>query len=101
MEENNKLKMIKTILNNMKEDHIGESAAQCAYYVILSFIPFTILLLTLIQYTNVEPQQLFDIISNIIPSYMNERVFRSNKRGIFKIHRNCAYIINLYAICIR
>ena len=35
MEENNKLKMIKTILNNMKED---------------------------------------DIISNIIPSYMNERV---------------------------
>ncbi|MGN1302037.1 MAG: YihY/virulence factor BrkB family protein, partial [Clostridia bacterium] len=74
MEENNKLKMIKTILNNMKEDHIGESAAQCAYYVILSFIPFTILLLTLIQYTNVEPQQLFDIISNIIPSYMNERV---------------------------
>ena len=66
MEENNKLKMIKTILNNMKEDHIGESAAQCAYYVILSFIPFTILLLTLIQYTNVEPQQLFDIISNII-----------------------------------
>lgn len=74
MEENNKLKMIKTILNNMKEDHIGESAVQCAYYVILSFIPFTILLLTLIQYTNVEPQQLFDIISNIIPSYMNERV---------------------------
>lgn len=74
MEENNKLKMIKTILNNMKEDHIGELAAQCAYYVILSFIPFTILLLTLIQYTNVEPQQLFDIISNIIPSYMNERV---------------------------
>ena len=69
MEENNKLKMIKTILNNMKEDHIGESAAQCAYYVILSFIPFTILLLTLIQYTNVEPQQLFDIISNIIPFY--------------------------------
>ena len=67
MEENNKLKMIKTILNNMKEDHIGESAAQCAYYVILSFIPFTILLLTIIQYTNVEPQQLFDIISNIIP----------------------------------
>ena len=62
MEENNKLKMIKTILNNMKEDHIGESVAQCAYYVILSFIPFTILLLTLIQYTNVEPQQLMLIM---------------------------------------
>ena len=31
MEENNKLKMIKTILNNMKEDHIEESAAQKEY----------------------------------------------------------------------
>lgn len=74
MEENNKLKMIKTISKNIIEDHIGESAAQCAYYVILSFIPFTILLLSLIQYTNIEPQQLFDTISNIIPSYMNETV---------------------------
>jgi membrane protein len=65
---------LKTILNNMEEDHVGESAAQCAYYVILSFIPFIILLLTLIQYINIEPQQLIDIISNIIPANMNEMV---------------------------
>ena len=35
---------------NMKRDHISESAAQCSYYTILSFIPFLILLITLIQY---------------------------------------------------
>ena len=40
----------------------------------LSFIPFIILLLTLIQYTNIEQQQLFDIIAKIIPSNMNEMV---------------------------
>ena len=62
------------LLKNIKEDRVSESSAQCAYYVILSFIPFVILLLTLIQYTNIEPQQLFDIISSIIPDNMKEIV---------------------------
>lgn len=65
---------IKKVLNNMEKDHISESSAQCAYYVILSFVPFVILLLTLIQYTSVEPQQLFNVISEVIPSYMSEMV---------------------------
>lgn len=69
-----KLSSIQIILNNMREDHISEYSAQCAYYVILSFIPFIILLITLIQYTSIEQQQLFDIISNLIPSSMREMV---------------------------
>ena len=59
---------------NMKRDHISESAAQCSYYTILSFIPFLILLITLIQYTGIAPQTLFDAISKIIPSSMSEMV---------------------------
>lgn len=69
-----KLSSIQTILDNMGKDHINEFSAQCAYYVILSFIPFIILLLTLIQYTNIEQQQLFDIMSKLIPSSMSEMV---------------------------
>ena len=67
MKIKSKISSIQTILDNMGKDHISEFSAQCAYYVILSFIPFVILLLTLIQYTNIEQQQLFDIISKIIP----------------------------------
>ena len=66
----NKLKQkyekIKELSETMKRDHISESAAQCAYYTILSFIPFVILLITLIQYTGIAPQTLFDAISKII-----------------------------------
>lgn len=69
-----KLPIVQKLLNNMEKDHISESSAQCAYYVILSFIPFIILLLTLIQYTNIQPQQLFDIISKMIPENMSEMV---------------------------
>lgn len=67
-------KMCEKILKNIEKDHINASAAQCAYYVILSFIPFVILLLTLIQYTSIQPNQLFNIISKVIPDNMNEIV---------------------------
>lgn len=69
-----KLVLIKKILSNIRKDHISEFSAQCAYYVILSFIPFVILLLTLIQYTNIEQQQLLNIMSELIPANMNEIV---------------------------
>lgn len=68
------LNRFKIVLDNMKYDHISESSAECAYYVILSFIPFIILLLTLIQYTSIESNQLFEALSNIIPDNMNEMV---------------------------
>lgn len=68
------LSSIKPMLDNIEKDHVNELSAQCSYYVILSFIPFVILLLTLIQYTNVQQEQLFEIISKFIPSSMNEMV---------------------------
>lgn len=67
-------KLIKELSANMIKDHISESSAQCSYYTILSFIPFIILLITMIQYTGIAPQTLFDAISKIIPSSMSEMV---------------------------
>ncbi len=69
-----KYQKFQELTENMKRDHISESAAQCAYYTILSFIPFVILLITLIQYTGIAPQTLFDAISKVIPSSMSEMV---------------------------
>ena len=74
MEYKNKKISLKAILNNIKEDRVSEFSAQCAYYIILSFIPFIILLLTLIQYTNIQQEQLFYIISKIVPINMSEIV---------------------------
>ena len=69
-----KYEILKKLSENMSKDHISESAAQCSYYTILSFIPFLILLITLIQYTGIEPQTLFNVISKIVPSSMSEMV---------------------------
>lgn len=69
-----KMQIIKKIWANMSENHISEFSAQCSYYTILSFIPFIILLITLIQYINIDQQTLFDVIAKVIPSSMNEFV---------------------------
>lgn len=69
-----KYKTIQKLFANMKKDHVSECSAECSYYTILSFIPFVILVLTLIQYTNIAPQTLFEAISKLIPSSMNEMV---------------------------
>lgn len=69
-----KYKMIENICANIDFDNVSAFSAQCSYYTILSFIPFTILLITLIQYTNIEQQTLFDVITRIVPSSMNEFV---------------------------
>lgn len=74
MDIKSKISSGKIILKNIEKDNISASSAQCAYYIILSFIPFIILLLTLIQYTNIQPEQLFNIISKMIPSTMQELV---------------------------
>ena len=65
-------KIIEKLFKNMGEDLVSEYSAQCSYYTILSFIPFIILVLTMIQYTGVGPQALFNAISKIIPSSMKE-----------------------------
>lgn len=65
---------INFFLENIKKNNISEFAAQGAYYIILSFIPFLILLLTLIQYIGIDKQNLYFIIKTIIPNTMNETI---------------------------
>lgn len=64
--------LIKNILYHQKEDDISGLSAQCAYYTILSFVPLLILIMTLIQYTNIEPKALLNMVSKAIPSNMHQ-----------------------------
>lgn len=68
------IEKIEKICINIENDNISAYSAQCAYYTILSFIPFIILLITLIQYTSIDQITLINAISKIIPSSMNEFV---------------------------
>lgn len=65
---------LKNLSANISFRNISTFSAQCSYYTILSFIPFIILLLTLIQYTGLNQETLFILISKLVPSNMTEFV---------------------------
>lgn len=63
---------IKKFCTNLSKHNVSEYTAQCAYYTILSFIPFVMLIVTLIQYSSISKETLFDILHTVIPDTMSE-----------------------------
>ena len=68
------IKWISDFLKKLNTDHVAEYTAQCAYYTFLSFIPFIILLLSLVKYVNIEKETLVYIFESILPSIMKNSV---------------------------
>lgn len=63
-------KLIKDVLgfmNRMNEDNVGAFAAQAAFFILLSFIPILLLLMTLIQYTRISREMAVDSLMHIVP----------------------------------
>lgn len=54
-------------LGRLREDHVGAYAAQSAYFILLSIIPFLLLLMTLVQYTPLTQTELVKAILRIVP----------------------------------
>ncbi|MDD3277392.1 MAG: YihY/virulence factor BrkB family protein [Lachnospiraceae bacterium] len=55
-------------LKRMDDDKVGAFASQAAFFILLSVIPFLLLLLTLIQYLPVEQDSVRNVLLQIIPS---------------------------------
>lgn len=69
-----KFKYIGVFVRKLNEDHVGEYAAQCAYFTFLSFIPFIILLLSLIKYMNIDNNTLVYVLEAILPTMTKNSV---------------------------
>lgn len=68
------IKIIKLFLNRMNEDHVGAFAAWAAYFIMLSFIPFIMLLFSLVQYTPVTKSNIYTLVTSILPSVIDPMV---------------------------
>ena len=68
---NKVIKLIRGFLRAMQEDHVGAYAAQSAYFIMLSFIPFIILLLTLLRYTTLTQSDLYSAAQMVLPDSMD------------------------------
>lgn len=64
------IEIIQTIMgfmNRVFKDHVSAYAAQAAYFIILSFIPFVMFLLTIMRYTPLTQDVLNQVILEICP----------------------------------
>lgn len=61
-------KYIANFVGRIMDDHVGAYAAQSAYFVMLSFIPVLLLILTMARYLPFSQQDLTDGIINAVPS---------------------------------
>lgn len=55
-------------IKKLNKDHVGAYAAQAAYYIMLSSIPFLMLLLSLIKYTPVSQANLMQFMADLFPT---------------------------------
>ncbi|WP_099468301.1 YihY/virulence factor BrkB family protein [Konateibacter massiliensis] len=86
--------LVRDFLRKLKEDHINAYAAQTAYFLILSFIPFIMLLLTLIRYTPVTKADLLTTAVDILPSSIDPMVISI----VDEVYNKSGAIISISAI---
>lgn len=64
-------KLIRSLLRKIRDDFVSAFSAQAAFFIILSFFPFVMFLLTLVQYVTITESSLLTIFTNIVPSKAN------------------------------
>ncbi|MCI8853719.1 MAG: YihY/virulence factor BrkB family protein [Lachnospiraceae bacterium] len=88
------IKYVREFLKEMKRDHVSAYAAQAAYFTMLSFIPFVLLLLTLLQYTALTKENLYAVAQTILPDSLDRFVI-----GIVdEVYNRGALAISLSAV---
>lgn len=65
---------LRYFLNKMKEHAVSAYAAQSAFFIILSFFPFIMFLMTLIRYLPVTEDVLISLTSQALPSYLGDYI---------------------------
>lgn len=61
------VKFIQGFAVNLSEKHMSTYAAQAAYFIILSFIPFMLLLMTSIKYTPLTREEVINVVMQVFP----------------------------------
>lgn len=69
-----KIRVLKGFLKRISQDHVSAYAAQAAYFLIMSFIPFVLFLTTIIRYTPLTYGTIRSAIISIVPSNLQSFV---------------------------
>ncbi|WP_310603184.1 YihY/virulence factor BrkB family protein [Anaerosporobacter sp.] len=65
------IQAIRTASRKISNDFVPTFSAQAAFFIIISFFPFVMFLLTLIQFLPLKESELYILIRNLLPSGIN------------------------------
>lgn len=85
---------IKGFLDRVTKDHVSAYAAQSAFFLVLSFIPIILLLLTMIQYTPVTKADVLNLAYEFFPTSIRSTIISI----INEVYRKSQAIIPVTAI---
>jgi len=55
----------------IRDEHISAFSAQAAFFIIISFFPFVMLLLSMIKYTSIEESDMLKLFTQVFPTAVN------------------------------
>lgn len=84
----------KTYLDKCKRDNIGAFAAQAAFFIIMSAIPFLLVFTSLLPYTPISKEYALDLLYNAMPSYIQPIL----ERILSEVYERSIGVISLTAI---
>lgn len=61
------IRIIRSFTKKLSDDYVGPFAAQAAYYIFISFIPFVIFFMALLKYIPVSVEELFSVVKLMFP----------------------------------
>lgn len=61
------IRIVRRFAKKMRRDRIDAYAAQSALFIVMGFFPFFMLLLTLLKYTPISPQNVMDLLVESLP----------------------------------
>ena len=62
-------------MNRMAQDHVSAFAAQAAFFILMSFVPFLMLLLPLVTYVSITKDMVVEMILQVMPDAGDFRSF--------------------------
>lgn len=54
-----------------KEDNVSAFASQAAFFIVMSFIPFIMLFISLVQYTPITESMVMEMVNKVMPTYIS------------------------------
>lgn len=70
------IKLLNLFFKKIRDDHVSAFSAQAAFFIIISFFPFIMLLLSIVPFFQLEESTILKIFTQIFPKAFNSLIVR-------------------------